>query len=414
MRYLNRKKIYLFLFIWCGLLIFQCDIFDKVIDNGHLDAKTRGDMFRLDGVAYPMEYANYQLNSYVPVMSGATGKLLWSRNFSEANENFLLIPRAVLIKGDHIGVLSTDNLLIYRPDGAYQHMIPLGSGTPVVFGRSAIAYLVPAYLLNYEKYSGKLILEEGEFPALREWADVMLFQPDDDEFIAAVQFTGGPRPAVLPKEYDIYRKKIEKSFVRWKYGGEGTIDSAMITNDNRKIVIIQKSKVSLFDIVNITLESGFDLAFDEIETASLDLQNNLVFIGRGAKNKGLHPYLSKCALSGKILWEYQVHNPQTHQPPVSGNDGRIYLVDRDHLECIDKTLKWKLDLKNKDNALMTVTSNNAVILLQGNQLSVVDGDGKVKFSLQITDEEESFDAPPAVDSNGRIYIASDKKLYCYE
>jgi len=372
-------------------------------------------MFSLEGSAYPVEYANYQLNSHITVDCRAKGNILWTKEYSRENEGFMLIPRYVLIKGDNIGVVSNENLLVYKPDGSFRYMLPIGDNTPVVFGKEAMAYLVPANLLNYQDYSGKLILETGEFPSLEKWAHVVFFKPEKKEFIAAVHFTGGPRPMRQPETFDVYRKKIEKSLVKWRYDGDGPLDGAMVTTDNQKLVIIRKSTVSILDIVNITVGSGFDLKFEEIKTASLDTDNNLVFIGRGAKNKGIRPFLTKVSLTGKMLWEYELRNPQTQQPLVSGSNGQVYVVDGKHLKNIDKgSLRWNLELKSKEQAWMTVTKDDSVILLQDNHLSLISEAGKMIFSSKITNDEECFDAPPSVDSQGRIYIASDKKLYCFE
>jgi outer membrane protein assembly factor BamB len=378
-------------------------------------AKERKDMFDLNEVEYPVEFANYQRNSHIAVTTNAKGHLLWTQDYGKTDDNFMLIPRTVLIKKDVIGVLSSENLLIYTSGGSYKNMIPIGPNTPVVFGNEAIAYLVPAHLLNYQDYAGKLILETGEFPALQEWAYVILFKPEDKEFIAAIQFTGGPRPRTLPAKFDVYRKNIAKSLVKLRYSNKGTINGALLTTDNQKLFIIQGLKVSLLDTVNIMVESTFDLEFQGIQNASLDPKNNLIVIGLGTKDKHNRPFLSIYSLSGKLLWEYELRNPQLHQPPVSGSNGEVYIIDAGNLNYIsDGKLKWTYPLKGVGKALMTVTKDNAVILLQGRILSLVNSSGKETFSLTVTKEEESFDAPPSVDSMGRIYIASDKKLYCFE
>lgn len=371
-------------------------------------------MFDLEGIECPIELANYQRNSRLSVTVNCTGKLSWMKEFSEADEDFSLVPRAVLIKGDNIGILSTDNLLVYRTNGSFDYMLPLGSGTPVVFGGKAVAYLEPAYLLNYRDYSRKLILESGEFPTADKWSYILFFTPKNKDFMAVVQFTGGPRPAA-PPEFDIFRKQIEKSRVSLRYRENGTIERAMLTTDHQKIVVLQGPKVSLINAADIQVESSFDLGFEEIENASLDPANNLVFVGWGAPNKGDRPYLTKVDLSGKKLWEYQLHAPQTQQPPVCGGEGQVYVVASDHLNRISAgKLEWKLPLKGSGDVLMTVTKDDSVIILQEGQLTVVDNSGNERFSIRITEEQEYFDAPPSVDSKGRIYISSDQKLYCFE
>ena len=372
-------------------------------------------MFMLDRVEYPVEFANYQRNSNVFLDTQAQGKLAWAKNFGEEYANMTLLPSAVLISGDQIGVQSSENLFVYKADSRFHYMVPIGYNTPVIFGNNAIAYIVPAFLLTYQDYAGKLLLEMGEFPSLREWAYVLLFLPGKDDFLAAVQFTGGPRPLNLPENFDIYRKRIEKSRVLWRYAEDGTIDRAMLTTNKRTMVIIQRQKVSLLETVNISVESSFDIDFNEIGAASLDIANNLVVIGRGQKRRGLRSVLSVITLSGTIIWDYELRNPQTHQPPACGNSGQVYVADAGYVKSISNgLLKWKHPLKSNDKAWMTITKNDSVVLLCGNQLSVIDEHGVERFSTQVTTDQEHFDAPVALDAQGRIYVASDKKLYCYE
>ena len=413
MKYGHGRLIYLVKVLLLPIILSNCYSFDSPLTD-KIYAKERKDMFDLNGVEYPVEFANYQRNSHIAVTTRAKGQLLWAKDYSKADENFMLIPRAVLIKKDVIGVLSSENLLIYSSDGSFKKMIPIAPNTPVVFGSKAIAYLVHSHLLNYQDYSGKLILERGEFPLLQQWAYILLFKPEDKEFIAAVQFEA-PRPRVLPKEFDIYRKNIPKSLVKLRYSNKGAIDWAMLTTDNKRLVISQGPKVSLLDTVNIIVESTFNLEFQAIQNASLDTKNNLIVIGLGPKDKRTRPYVSSYSLSGKMLWEYELRNPQIHQPPVSGSNGEVYIIDAGNLNSISNAkLKWSHPLKGTSKALMTVTEDNTVILLQGALLSLVDSAGKETFSLTVTKEEESFDSPPSVDSLGRIYIAGDKKLYCFQ
>ncbi len=404
----NKKQSALLLFVLLAILFSQVIFF---IYN-KIKTKEQNTMFKFNEVEYPVEYANYQRNSHISVSARAQGRLLWAKELEGQRKDYVLMPRTVLIRQDIIGIVSTENLLIYKSNGLFQYMLPIGFSTPVVFGNKAIAYIIPAYLLNYQYYSRKLILEAGEFPSLKQWAYVLLFKPENYDFIAAVQFTGGPMRQ--PAMFDIYRKQIEKSWVRLSYSGEGHIDFAMLTTDDKTLVVLQGGKVHLLETVNIKIESSFGLEFEEINSASLDDKNNLVIIGRGAK-KGLQPYLSKLSLSGKLLWEYQLHDPQTHQPPASGNSGQIYAVDAGQLNCINNgILEWKYPLKNNNKVWLTVTKDDSVVLLQGNELSLIDESGNEIFSVQVTKDDEHFDAPPAVDARGRIYVASDKKLYCFE
>lgn len=371
-------------------------------------------MFDIQGIEYPMQYANYQRNSRVPVSTTAAGKLKWTQAFSDANENFQLTPRAVLINGTVVGVLSTDNLLLYDTGGAYDEMVPLGTATPVIFGGKAIAYLEPAFLLNYRDYHKKQILESGEFPAVDQWAYALLLKPGPLDFLAVVQSTGGPHPAP-PPEFDIFRKEIKKSRMELHQNGNGTLKAALLTTDSQHLVTVLGKTVQLWDAARITPASQFDLDFDTIESVSLSPDNALVIVGHGAMNKGDRPYLAVYGPDGKQKWLYLLRGPQTAFPPVCGGKGQVYIVAENKLQCIAAgKLLWACPLDGSGDVLMTVTANDDVLMVRKNRLTRVDVSGNAQFSIEITEAAEYFDAPPSVDASGRIYVASDKNLYCFE
>jgi outer membrane protein assembly factor BamB len=411
----GKSRIVLLLFVFLAVCFSICNGFDMTFGKITGDTKERDAMFMLDGVEYPVQYANVQRNSHVGLTTGAKGVLLWSKEYRNAEADITPAPGTVLIKGDTIGVVSPDNLLFYTTAGSFRYMLPIGRNTPVVFGSGAFAYIGPTYLLNYQEYSKKVILEGGEFPSLEEWAYVMVFKPGKSDFLAAVQFTGGPKPQREPPQYDVYRKEIEKSRIRTAYTGEGTIRHAMLTNDHRRFVLIQGKRVNLVETVDMKAESGFDLEYSDINSASLDPAGNLVFIGRGAKNKGERPYLSAVSLDGKLLWEYPLQNPQVQQPPACGGAGQVYVVDAGSLKSISNgRLAWSRPVKGTDKAWLTITKDDAAIMVQAESLTMIDAAGVVKFSVHVSGDEERFDAPPAVDAKGRIYVAGNRKLYCFE
>ena len=409
----GKSRVVLLLFVFLAVCFSICNGFDMTFGKITGDTKERDAMFMLDSVEYPIKNANIQRNSHLSLTTGAKGVLVWSKEYRDADAYITLAPGTVLIKGDTIGVVSPDNLLFYATDGSFRYMLPIGYNTPVVFGRGAIAYIGHSYLLNYQEYSKKLILEGGEFPTLQQWAYVIVFKPGKEDFLAAVQFTGGPQRK--PPRYNVYRKEIEKSRLRTAYTGNGTIQHAMLTNDHRRFVLSQGGRVNVLETVDMKVESHFDLGYSDIQSASLDPAGNLVFIGRGAKNKGERPYLSAVSLDGKLLWEYPLQNPQVQQPPACGGAGQVYVVDAGSLKSISNgRLAWSRPVKGTDKAWLTITKDDAAIMVQAESLTMIDAAGVVKFSVHVSGDEERFDAPPAVDAKGRIYVAGNRKLYCFE
>ena len=405
-------------FLLCAIMTVCfscCDGFEKTFEHKGIIPKERDTMFKLDSVEYPVQFANAQKNSRIGLSAGVKGILRWSKEYREAEEDITPAPWIVLVRGDTIGVVSPDNLLIYATDGSYKYMLPIGQNTPVVFGSGAFAYLGHSYLLNYQDYSKKVILEGGEFPSMEKWSYVMVFKPGMRDFLAAVQFTGGPRPSGKPPYFDVYRKEIEKSRVRADYYGEGTIKHAMLTNDGGRFVLIQGLRVNMVETVNMKVESHFDHGYTDVQSASLDPAGNLVFIGRGAKNRGDRPYLSTFTLAGRLLWECQIQDPQVQQPPACGGSGQVYVIDAGSLKSISNgRVAWSHPIKGRDKAWITVTKDDAAIVVQAGWLTVYDATGTVKFSVQASKDGEYFDAPPVVDAKGRIYMAGNKKLYCFE
>ena len=397
----KKTRIALLLTALLAIAFIPSTSFDMTKKQSGKYAKRPDTMFKQDGIEYPVKYANFQRNSRVSLTTKAKGVVLWAKDYHEAVLEITPSPRSVLVKGDTIYVVSAENLLVYSSDGTFRYMLPLGYNTPVVLGSGAFAYIIPGYLLNYQSYTKKLILEGGEFPSLEEYAYVLMFKPGNEDFIAAVQYTGGPRPIREPPRYDVYWKRIEKSYMQYFYAGTGVIQHALLTTDGRRLVVVQGRKVKLLNTLDMKEESGFDLEYEELLTASLDAQDNLVVIGRGGKNRGERLYLAGLSSAGKKLWEYQLRDPQTHQPPVCGVDGLAYVVDTGHLRAVSGGKeKWSHPLENRDKAWLTSTMDGAVMVVQAGRLSLFDSAGAKRFSVVMSKDEEHFNVPPVLGSAG--------------
>lgn len=372
-------------------------------------------MFEFEGVAYPVQYANYQRNSYVPVELKAQGKLSWMKRYDDDQKGVSLIPQAVLINKGDVGIQSVQNFLVYKGNGEYRAQIPLEQNTPVIFGKGAGAYVEPGGLLNYRDYEGNLLLESVNIPALKEWAYLILLMPGTDDFFAGVQYTGGPIHLKHPKEYDLYRIPVEKSMRSWSYDGTGRIDQILLTTDNQTFVIVQGEKVQLIKSSDGQVLSSFESGVTDVETASLDPNNNLIIIGEVERGGSSSSYMKGINLTGKGGWEYRLRNPQINQPPVSGPNGHVYVIESRVLRNLENgSVRWEYPLKARGKSWLTIAKNNEVILINGKNLVVLSPQGEERISFIITEDDENFDAPPALDSEGKLYIASDKKLYVYE
>ncbi len=385
--------------------------------NADVDAKTdikeQSKMFDTDGVSYPVRFANYQRNSFVPAEIGGTGRVAWSKNYFEIDETLLLIPRSVQVSGGFLGVISTNDLLVFSVDGEFRFGVETGENKPVVLGSGAVAYTKPSYQLEYRDFDGKMILESRGFPGLKDYCRLHLLKPSGVDFLAAVEFSGGPER--LPAEYDVYKIGLEESIPPWSFCGEGVLDHVLLDQNGTALIVIQGADVTLLDTADGKKKGSFTVGMDEILSASLDLENNLLLVGSEDRGGPSGPVLKVIDPGGEERSSYRLVKPAVHQPPACGTGERIYVVDAMHVKCLaEGETAWSFSLRSGQPAWLTVTAENRLICLNGGFLSIYDSAGELIFDTVLADGGETFDAPAAPDLNGRLYIAGGEKLYCVE
>ena len=118
---------------------------------------------------------------------------------------------------------------------------------------------------------------------------------------------------------------------------------------------------------------------------------------------------------GRTVWTFALTAWKGNQPPVCGTDGRVYVADEGWLKCIkDGAPEWLAEFEPAGNFWLTSTADGRVIALANKHLMLFGDDGSVMFDVEITGEAEEFYAPPAIDRAGRIFVAGNKNLYCFE
>jgi outer membrane protein assembly factor BamB len=368
-------------------------------------------MLETDGIEYPLRFANAQKNSHVPVSTNAAGKLLWSKPY--VLPRVTVTPLDAFISKEAIGVKSSDDLLVYGLTGEFRFSVPIGNNSPVMFGNGAFAYLKPSYLLEYRDYTGKLLLELRDIPAFEKYTTGLLFCPTRDDLLAAVQFEGGPQE--LPKRYDVYRYPIEGSRRIWSYDGDGQIDYAFLTTDRQTVVVVKNREVSVMNAADGKPQTPFLLEMEDIKTMSLSLENNLVVVGSKTVDGAAVQAVDIVSLPGRLVWSYQLAAPKLNQPPVCGTDGKVYIVDDGWLKCLQTGEPlWMAALELGPLVWLTSTGNDKVVALTGNRLSLISADGGLQFSVEVTEKGDTFNVPVAIDKLGRLIVAGNKSLYCFE
>ncbi len=420
----------------------------RAVKFGSYDEKPGG-MFDLRIVEYPVWFANLQRNNHLEVPTEAKGTLAWKKTFSEMQPGEMFwrgkhhavekeswdrmvfqVPTQVLVSGGNIGVASSEHLFLFNPMGKLTLLTSAGGGgtsKPVVFGNRAFAYTDDIPYLMVQEYGGTFVLNQKTFPFLDTWSGAFLLLPREDELIAVVQYTGGPQRN--PKKHYIYKRSFNENDdgFAWVVERQGSLTQALLTEDEKTILLVQGSRVISLDTEDGKEIRSFDSGFSESATAILDLSGNIVVAGRKAGRSEDQWFLACFDQSGKSLWEHSLSvelgtNRSWHmQPPAAGMNDRIYIVEGHSLQRLDSgQVVWRQRLQKSESHWLTVTSNEWIITLSGPVLEVFRDDGTRIFRLALSlpsefeNKRERFSAPVAVDALGKLYVASSNGVYCIE
>ena len=95
------------------------------------------------------------------------------------------------------------------------------------------------------------------------------------------------------------------------------------------------------------------------------------------------------------------------QPPVDGGAGRIYLLGNGFAAVQDGHLLWSKP--SSTMILGTAFAGGELALATGPELRIVARDGSIRQSLRT--DGEPIAAPPAIASDGAVWVATNKALY---
>jgi outer membrane protein assembly factor BamB len=378
-----------------------------------VETKEEAMTFNVRNCTYPVEFANYQRNSYVPIDVRRQWDIAWSKRFNEIDPELLISPRAVLVGDTIVAVKTASELFVYDASGRFKFMEGIGNPTPVVLGSGGMAYFNGTGGLVYQDYDRKKLRAEEPVPGFDQWAYALLIRPTTDEVLGVVQNAGirGQKE----KRYYIYRFVRGNLTRKWSYEFPGIINHALLTSDEKTLVCVVGDGVTLYDADNGKSGFTFKTGLANPLAASLNPNGELVVVGTAEDAQEARKYCRAFSLAGKELWSIALINPMLAQPPVSGEEGGVFLVDNMRLEYIrDGEIKWSTPPMFGDRTCMTVTRGNYALVLDGGVLYLYDPAGELIFKSLISKEGDTFGIPPAVDHQGKIYVLSDKYLYCLE
>jgi hypothetical protein len=211
---------------------------------------------------------------------------------------------------------------------------------------------------------------------------------------------------------------METVLPKWTLNEKGTIEHALLSPDGETVIVGRGGEIVKLNSNDGSQAGTFMSGLTPLATMSLSPEGNLVMVGtriiEEADETREQPTLKVLDGEGKTLWSTDLTSPAVNQPPACGGDGRVFVVDSKMLTCfIAGDKQWEYELTYGQAPWITVTSDDQVVCLDINELTLLGSAGEEIFSVIITEEAENFHLPVAVNGAGQLLVAGEKKLYCF-
>jgi hypothetical protein len=364
---------------------------------------------------YVMQWANSQRDSNVPFELRGSGHLQWKLPYDSFGASDRITPLFVLAADGHIAVQAQDYLMLAGADGKAGARIGINGLFPVVVGNNAFAYEDFSDQLAYQTYDGTYLVEGHQVPLMKERTYLPLLEPFGDGAVCAVQYMGGFEDPADPARFYACRFKLGTAFWEWMVQDIGYLITALLTPDGSQLVIVRNDHVEIYKVDNGAKTASFETGFARTLVGSLDQEGRLVLIGQGEDEAAGYSELKVFDPEGKLLWSMALQEREFKQPPVCGSDGMVYLINMNAVQAIrDSNVVWQNSTVNGAPLWLTAAGNGEVVAVESEGVTVFAADGSRRIDIPAGDVEDQFVTPAAIDSAGRILVAGEKALYCFD
>ncbi|MDG5816808.1 hypothetical protein QA601_17055 [Chitinispirillales bacterium ANBcel5] len=361
-------------------------------------------------VSYPMLFGNYQLNGFMNGRCLAKGEIDWFLPFKNHRGSG---PRVLLSDGDNWYLHFSSLLLRFnlKPEIVWTQKYRSYMDAMIIDGYIYHSNGSTVYMLNQNK----------------EQVDGSFFVPNADQILFVMPVSGNHFVQTFmrfeqgmpgdPVDDDIWSFSLIDDNGNPLFTEETTdnYSPAVVTEDHSTIIAVSGDG----QVLKIDPTTGKEKSSFEIEnrgswpSVSLSLKNELMLIGNtGSGEKSLIKY----SLDGTILWEFFLPAADLRsfvQPPASAPDGRTYFIHADSLFRFTENgeMERAYSLPPDNNfQFVTVLSDNSVLVTSKNMLTHIDSSGDYLFTLNLEDDEQ-ITAPPVVDKDGGVLLATVNGVY---
>ena len=376
---------------------------------------------------YPVVYASPRRDSFIAVVTAASGRPGWSHVIGEpVTPNWLPI---VLVWGTNTVVATYDSTMIIGPTGARVWEGARRPGSPICIANDLLYYMSATRFLQAVDSSGRPILMDFAFPIGTDRDDrLSLFWARKNDFVAVSTFVQTTETdAPISPSVTCLRNDYGITYGSWISRCPGKSSLAPLFVPETGSLAIVTDVVIRYDVQSERELSRFVLPVTGAIDWSVDDKERYVVSGYTGVLKTLVEFGSQ----GVELWRWtdSEHSDMwlRSQPPIRSTDDRVYMLTTERVLAIDHgKLSWEYrfieEPSNSASAAEVALANSAwagargdapryasaladgsILVVGGKMLSRLDSGGHLMMSTVLGD---TIVSPPVVDSAGLIYVAT--------
>ena len=365
------------------------------------------------GNNYPRPFANEMLNSRIPVkVTYKPLEIKWKIPIDPffpadfiltANDNFVAFGsgRWQLLdaggKSEAADFLGNSDIIFDAEHGLFYYADRLGQITAVEL--SSHEKLYSMQVNGLEDVKRKFIYRnDGSFLIADNIVNKNPHNPSPNRFILLESYAIDDPPIIENGNLTSY-KELNQTFFSAGNSASAANKNTFVCAINNKIIISG---------MDLALKSEIDGEFTPV-TLSLDESGRIYMTVINSENK-----LALWVVSpeGELLVDTKipVEDKQNLVPPIVAYDHSIFLVFNDRVFSYteDGKLRWQTFTTGETGGAV-VTSDNKLLLSEGEYIMQIDESGERQFIFQFPGER--LTTPPIVNVNNEIIAATESSIY---
>ncbi|MEW6051210.1 MAG: hypothetical protein AB1644_09155 [Candidatus Zixiibacteriota bacterium] len=353
---------------------------------------------------YATYWGGFRRASSLSHAAARTGELAWKQPLPAAAAGQV---RHLFMWDQSLVVDAPSELLTYSLDGKMVLQKSKAYGSSPV-GRDAILYYQDLNnRLTAINQRGETSLTNAYIPeSMSNEFPVTLLVPRTDDFVAVVQYLGGPHgPA--PQVYAEGVKYGDRVSI-WEHEFDGTQALTPLFIPEIGQLVVFPADIVRIDALTGKLISRVPVPVENPVTASADAAGRLYVTG---SVKG-QPMMIALDLEGKELWRWGLPLSFARwndtQPTIVGDDATVLAVTSNSI-FIRKNESFTLLFESKDAPARFAArlADSSLLVCAGASLYHIAASGEIVYQF---DTQDIITAAPVVASNGTVFIATRTEL----